>query len=80
MPAPTSSVPISPFPDIERVAEETSGREANIMLRDGWLLLHVIAVSDASVGGCYPCYVLGKPRASANTSVLKTELSQAPAK
>ena len=51
---------IPPLPDIEAVAEETSGREVNKMLRSGWRLLLVTANCDS--GGSYPCYILGKPR------------------
>ena len=55
----TKTVP--PFPDLEAVAEETSAREVNAMLRAGWRLLAVIAAHDGCGG--YPVYVVGKPRA-----------------
>lgn len=51
---------LPPCPDVEHVAEETSAREVNKMLRDGWRLLLVVNVADGRGG--YPCYVLGKPR------------------
>ena len=51
---------IHPMTDIETVAEETSSREANAMLRAGWRLLLVLAAHDGA--GSYPVYVLGRPR------------------
>lgn len=55
------------IPDVAIVAEETSAREANKMLREGWRLLLVVAASDGAGG--YPVYVLGKtaPGGSAET-------------
>ena len=47
-----------PFPDVEAVAEETSARETNRMLRAGWRLLQVIHAHDGAGG--YPVYVLGR--------------------
>ena len=48
------------LPDVARVAEETSAREVNAMLAQGWRLLLVVA---AHVGaGGYPVYVLGRSR------------------
>lgn len=57
---PTEAIP--PFPDVIHVAEETSAREVNKMLREGWLLLLVVAIYDGAGG--YPCFILGKPRAA----------------
>ena len=51
---------LPPFlPDVTHVTEETSAREANAMLRQGWKLLLVLAAHDGA--GSYPVYVLGKP-------------------
>ena len=50
---------LSSFPDFTHVAEETSAREVNAMLRQGWKLLLVLAAHDGA--GSYPVYVLGKP-------------------
>ena len=55
----TRKADAAPFPDVEAVAEETSAREANRMLRAGWRLLAVVAAHDTAGG--YPVYVLGKP-------------------
>ena len=49
-----------PLPDVEAGAEETSARETNRMLREGWRLLQVIHAHDA--GGGYPVYVVGRVR------------------
>ena len=73
------SMPITdflPFLDVLHVAEETSAREANKMLREGWVLLVVVAANDGAGG--YPVYVLGKPPLNPDTSGLKPELSPAP--
>ena len=51
-----------PFPDMEAVAEETSAREVNTMLRAGWRLLVVVAAHDGAGG--YPIYIVGKLRAA----------------
>ena len=50
---------VTPFPDVEAGAEETSAREINRMLRAGWRLLQVIHAHD---GGGYPVYMVGKSR------------------
>lgn len=50
------------YPDVQHVAQETSTREANKMLREGWVLLLVVAAHDGAGG--YPVYVLGKPRST----------------
>lgn len=51
---------LPPAPDVEHVCEETSAREVNRLLAQGWRLLLVVNVSDGCGG--YPCYVMGKPR------------------
>ena len=56
---------IPPLPDCEAVAEETSAREVNTMLRAGWRLLAVIHAHDGCGG--YPVYVVGRPRAAGHT-------------
>ena len=63
--APASSKPslpasVVPLPDVEAVAEETSARETNWMLRDGWRLLQIIHAHDGAGG--YPMYVVGRLR------------------
>ena len=58
MPAETKIQCAPSLPDVTHVAEETSAREVNKMLRDGWLLLLVLAAHDGA--GSYPVYVLGK--------------------
>ena len=58
LPMPTETVP--PSPDVEAVAEETSARKVNTMLRAGWRLLAVIHAHDGCGG--YPVYVAVRPR------------------
>ena len=55
------AVPV--LPDVAHVAEETSAREVNRMLAQGWKLLLVVAVADGA--GSYLCYVLGRLRQAA---------------
>ena len=66
---PTTPAP-PPLLDVSHVAEETSAREVNKMLREGWLLLLVVAAHDGAGG--YPVYVLGKclPGMGNNSAVL----------
>lgn len=53
---------LPPFlPDVAHVAEETSVREVNVMLREGWKLLLVVAAHDGAGG--YPLFVRGKTAA-----------------
>ena len=65
MPTKTSQ----PIPDVEAVAEETSAREVNTMLRAGWRLLAVIHAHDGAGG--YPVYVVGRPRVTAAQGVVQ---------
>lgn len=51
-------------PDVDTVAEETSARDANRMLRAGWRLLQVIHARDEA--GNYPIYVIGRLRTVTN--------------